>query len=175
MRTQAKMYDLQYDPKWADIMTYASPSDGSPVGMSFLTPTDVHDLHRRREAMNVWSGIHHGFLGRSPDYMNTAIMAFYTAADVLNEASPQYADNLRNYYAYCRDNDITLSHAFIQPHASKISGQLDSTEDSIAAKIVESVFQLRLRHPVGNSRYFIVIDPNVAIFNYFIWGNNIPN
>lgn len=137
MQTQAKLYDLQSDPHLIDTMTYASPADGKPVGMSFLPPTSVDDLRRRREAMNIWSGTHHGFLGRSPDYMNTAIMAFYTGADILEEVSPQYAENLRNYYAYCRDNDITLSHAFIQPHASKISGQLDATEDAIAAKVVD--------------------------------------
>ncbi|MFC9709848.1 4-hydroxyphenylacetate 3-hydroxylase family protein [Paenibacillus sp. NPDC056933] len=137
MKTQAKLYDLQNDPQWMDTMTYSSPTDGKPVGMSFLPPTSVDDLRRRREAMSVWSGMHHGFLGRSPDYMNTAIMAFYTGADILAELSPQYVENLKNYYAYCRDNDITLSHAFIQPHASKISGQLDTTEDAIAAKVVE--------------------------------------
>ena len=32
---------------------------------------------------------------------------------------------------------ILPSHAFIQPHASKISGQIDATEDAIAAKVVE--------------------------------------
>ncbi|WP_338539978.1 4-hydroxyphenylacetate 3-hydroxylase family protein [Paenibacillus tundrae] len=137
MDTQAKMYDMQHDPLLAAKMTYASPVDGKPVGLSFLPPKSVDDLERRRISMNLWSNMHHGFLGRSPDYMNTAIMAFYTAADLLNDLSPQYAENLKNYYAYCRDNDITLSHAFIQPHASKISGQIDATEDAIAAKIVD--------------------------------------
>lgn len=137
METQAQLYDMQSDPLLAGKMTYESPVDGKPVGLSFLPPTTVDDLRKRREAMSVWSNAHHGFLGRSPDYMNTAIMSFYTAANLLNELSPQYAENLRNYYAFCRDNDITLSHAFIQPHASKISGQMDATEDAIAAKVVE--------------------------------------
>ncbi|MEI2280227.1 4-hydroxyphenylacetate 3-hydroxylase family protein [Paenibacillus polysaccharolyticus] len=137
MKTQMNMYDLQYDPQLTELMTYPSPTDGKPVGMSFLPPTSVNDLRKRREAMTIWAQTHHGFLGRSPDYMNTAMMAFFTAADLLNDLSPQYAENLRNYYAYCRDHDITLSHAFIQPHASKISGQMDATEDAIAAKVVD--------------------------------------
>lgn len=87
--------------------------------------------------IELWSNRHHGFLGRSPDYMNTAIMSLFTAADILEDLHPKYAENLRKYYAYCRDHDITLSHAFIQPQASKISGQVDATEDSIAAKVVE--------------------------------------
>jgi 4-hydroxyphenylacetate 3-monooxygenase len=64
-------------------------------------------------------------------------MSLFTAADILEEHHPQYADNLRKYYAYCRDHDITLSHAFIQPYASNLSGQIDEAEEAIAAKVVE--------------------------------------
>ena len=64
-------------------------------------------------------------------------MSLYTAADILEEHNPKYADNLRAYYRYCRDHDITLSHAFIQPYACKMSGQQDAAEDTIAAKVVE--------------------------------------
>lgn len=88
METQKYMYDLQSDPQFAETMTYASPADGKPVGISFLPPTSADDLRKRREGMNIWANVHHGFLGRSPDYMNTAIMAFYTGADLLNELSP---------------------------------------------------------------------------------------
>ena len=75
-------------------------------------------------------------LGRSPDYMNTAIMSLYSAADILEEHHPKYAENLRNYYKYCRDHDITLSHAFIQPYACKCPVSRIA-EDAIAAKVVE--------------------------------------
>lgn len=137
IKTQAEMYNMQCDERYLAEMTYPSPDTGEPVGLSFLPPKNAEDLHRRRRMMELWSSSHHGFLGRSPDYMNTAIMALFTAADILEDLHPKYAENLRKYYAYCRDHDITLSHAFIQPQASKISGQIDATEDSIAAKVVE--------------------------------------
>lgn len=137
MQTQADLYDMQCDEQYVKQMTYPSPDTGELVGLSFLPPKTKQDLERRRIMMELWSTRHHGFLGRSPDYMNTAIMSLYTAADILEEHNPYYARNLRNYYAYCRDHDITLSHAFIQPYASKVSGHVDSTEDSIAAKVIE--------------------------------------
>lgn len=137
IQTQAALYDMQCDERYAAQMTYLSPDSGEPVGLSFLPPRNAEDLQRRRKMMELWSNSHHGFLGRCPDYMNTAIMSLYTAADILEDLNPKYADNLRHYYTYCRDHDITLSHAFIQPQASKISGQMDDTEDSIAAKVVE--------------------------------------
>ncbi|WP_054955113.1 4-hydroxyphenylacetate 3-hydroxylase family protein [Paenibacillus dakarensis] len=137
MQTQAALYDMQWDKRFINLMTYTSPDTGDPVGLSYLPPANAADLVKRRNMMELWSKQHHGFLGRSPDYMNTAIMSLYTAADLLEEHNPLYADNLRKYYAYCRENDITLSHAFIQPYASNLSGQIDSTEESIAAKVVE--------------------------------------
>ncbi|MBR2563302.1 MAG: 4-hydroxyphenylacetate 3-monooxygenase, oxygenase component [Paenibacillus sp.] len=186
MKTQMNMYDLQFDPEVTDRMLYASPADGKPVGMSFLPPTHANDLRRRREAMTIWAQTHHGFLGRSPDYMNTAIMAFYTAADLLNELSPQYADNLKNYYAYCRDNDITLSHAFIQPYASKLSGQLDTTEDAIAAKVVDRTDEgliingafMMATQAATSDEIFVYPSPSPAPFddeNPFSFSFAVPN
>lgn len=136
IRTQAAMYDKQCDDRLRDIMTYASPSTGEPVGLSYLPPTNPDDLIRRRKMSEIWANQHHGFLGRSPDYMNTALMSFYTASPVLEEISPEHARNLRAYYEYCRENDITLSHAFVQPMASKMSGPADSKE-SFVAKVIE--------------------------------------
>ncbi|MCM3133190.1 MULTISPECIES: 4-hydroxyphenylacetate 3-hydroxylase N-terminal domain-containing protein [Paenibacillus] len=186
MKTQMNMYDLQYDPQLTELMTYPSPTDGKPVGMSFLPPTSVNDLRKRREAMTIWAQTHHGFLGRSPDYMNTAMMAFFTAADLLNDLSPQYAENLRNYYAYCRDHDITLSHAFIQPHASKISGQMDATEDAIAAKVVDRTDEgliingafMMATQAATSDEIFVYPSPSPAPFddeNPFAFSFAVPN
>ncbi|MCP1133178.1 4-hydroxyphenylacetate 3-monooxygenase, oxygenase component [Paenibacillus polysaccharolyticus] len=186
MKTQMNMYDLQYDPHLTELMTYPSPTDGKPVGMSFLPPTSVNDLRKRREAMTIWAQTHHGFLGRSPDYMNTAMMAFFTAADLLNDLSPQYAENLRNYYAYCRDHDITLSHAFIQPHASKISGQMDATEDAIAAKVVDRTDEgliingafMMATQAATSDEIFVYPSPSPAPFddeNPFAFSFAVPN
>lgn len=137
IQTQADLYDMQCDARYIEQLTYPSPDSGERVGLSFLPPKNAEDLQKRRIMMELWARRHHGFLGRSPDYMNTAIMSLYSAADILEEHHPKYAENLRNYYKYCRDHDITLSHAFIQPYACKMSGQQDAAEDAIAAKVVE--------------------------------------
>ncbi|MGI8554645.1 MAG: 4-hydroxyphenylacetate 3-hydroxylase N-terminal domain-containing protein, partial [Dehalococcoidia bacterium] len=38
VRSLARLYDLQHDPEYAELLTYPSPSSGQPVGLSFLTP-----------------------------------------------------------------------------------------------------------------------------------------
>jgi 4-hydroxyphenylacetate 3-monooxygenase len=35
-RTVAELYDMQHDPALAGRMTFASPSSGAPVGLSFI-------------------------------------------------------------------------------------------------------------------------------------------
>lgn len=81
--TQASMYDLQYAEESKAAMLYSSSLTGDPVGLSFKQPTSKKDLALRRQMMQTWASIHHGFLGRAPDYMNTAIMAFSSAAGLL--------------------------------------------------------------------------------------------
>ncbi|MGN7357253.1 4-hydroxyphenylacetate 3-monooxygenase, oxygenase component [Paenibacillus sp. SAF-054] len=138
MAAQAELYDMQHDSGLKERMTYASPATGDPVGMSFLQPRTKEDLEKRRRMSMLWGEKHHGLLGRSPDYMNTGLMAFYAAAELLEESDPRFAENLRKYYEYCRDNDITLSHAFVQPHASRFDELLeDGSIESCAARIVE--------------------------------------
>ncbi|MEY9095989.1 4-hydroxyphenylacetate 3-monooxygenase, oxygenase component [Paenibacillus sp. RC84] len=137
MATQASMYDMQHAEEWQAKMTYASPSTGDPVGLSFLQPKTKKDLALRRQMMQAWASVHHGFLGRAPDYMNTAIMAFGAAAGLIEKENPEYGDNLRRYYEYCRENDVTLSHVFIQPKAARMSTFLRTFEEHAAARVVE--------------------------------------
>lgn len=138
MKTQAALYDLQHQEKLKPVMSYESPDTGQPVGMSFLRPKTREDLITRRTMMEIWANVHHGFLGRAPDYMNTAMMSFYSAADVLNEHHPQFAENLKQYYAYCRDHDITLSHVFIQPQISRYGDTLTFLgEEAVTTRILE--------------------------------------
>lgn len=137
IQTQADLYDMQCDEQYINRMTYTSPLTGDPVGLSFLPPENGEDLVRRRVMIELWARQHHGFLGRSPDYMNTVMMSLFTAANILEKGNPEYTHNLKNYYEYCRDNDITLSHAFVQPFASKCSAEIDEADETIAAKVIE--------------------------------------
>ncbi|WP_028545484.1 4-hydroxyphenylacetate 3-monooxygenase, oxygenase component [Paenibacillus taiwanensis] len=137
MATQAAMYDMQHDSESQSAMVYSSPVTGHPVGLSYKQPKTKKDLVLRRQMMQSWANCHHGFLGRSPDYMNTAIMAFSAAAGVLKEKYPQYAANLKRYYEYCQENDITLSHVFIQPRAGRVTTFLRTFEEPETARVVE--------------------------------------
>src|SRR5580692_11524986 len=77
----ADLYDMQHDPAYRDVLTYPSPTTGAPVATSFLTPKTAEDLVKRRQAAKLWADRSLGMLGRTGDYLNSALMALATAAD----------------------------------------------------------------------------------------------
>lgn len=137
MKSQAALYDMQFEKDKADFMTYSSPANGDRVGTSFLQPRTKEDLEKRRLMIQQWARYSGGMMGRSPDYLNAAIMAFGSAANMFGGQNPMYAENMRNYYEYCRDNDITLTHTLIQPQVNRALHASQLPDPSIAARIVE--------------------------------------
>ncbi|MHB1907696.1 MAG: 4-hydroxyphenylacetate 3-monooxygenase, oxygenase component [Nitrososphaerales archaeon] len=133
----AHLYDMQHDPKLADEMTYVSPSSGDRVGLSFLQPKSIADLEKRRVMMKRWADYSGGMLGRTPDYLNSDLMAIASASDFFNTGERKYGDNLRKYYEYVRENDLCLTHTLIHPQANRAVGPGKQSDPFLAARIVE--------------------------------------
>ena len=81
VRSYAELYDMQHDPAFRDILTYPSPLTGEPVATSFLQPRTPEDLVKRRQAFKLWADRSLGMLGRTGDYLNSALMALASAQD----------------------------------------------------------------------------------------------
>lgn len=113
----AHLYDMQHDPRYADVLTRPGP-DG-PVGASFVPARSHADLIARRKAYQVWSEATLGLMGRSPDFLNTTIMAFAEEPAVFERMGPRYAENVQRYFEYVRDNDLFLTHALITPQTDR--------------------------------------------------------
>ncbi|MFZ1094835.1 MAG: 4-hydroxyphenylacetate 3-hydroxylase N-terminal domain-containing protein, partial [Xanthobacteraceae bacterium] len=69
----AALYDCQVDDELRAKMTYRPDDADDEAGLSFIVPRTPDDLVRRREAMRVWADATFGFMGRSPDYLNTLL------------------------------------------------------------------------------------------------------
>ncbi|SFF90498.1 4-hydroxyphenylacetate 3-monooxygenase, oxygenase component [Blastococcus tunisiensis] len=113
----AHLYDMQRDPELGPVLTRPGP-DG-PIGIAFVPPRSYEDLVARREAFRVWSEATLGLMGRSPDFLNTTLMAFAEEPAVFEELGPQYARNVQAYFEYVRDNDLFLTHALITPQTDR--------------------------------------------------------
>lgn len=123
----ARLYDAQVDPATRDKLTYVVPETGERAGMAFMPAKTSADLTRRREAYYLWASMNFGLMGRSPDFLNSSLLAFAEAREVFGRGGQKYADNIVKYYEYIRDNDLFLSHALITP-------QNDRTKSSAEQK-----------------------------------------
>ena len=118
-RTLASLYDLQHHPDIGPAMTYQSPSTGDPVGLSFIIPKTHADLDRRREMMRHWSRVSCGMMGRTPDFLNVAVMSMAAASEFCGQNRPEFRQNIENYYEYIRENDLTLTHTLVNLQRSR--------------------------------------------------------
>src|SRR3984893_7559767 len=136
-RAIASLYDMQCDPQLRDEMTYVSPTTGDRVGLSFIIPRTREDLEKRRVMMLNWARTTCGMMGRSPDFMNVTYAAWAGAADYFTQGlgRPEFADNMRNYYEYIRENDLTLTHSLINLQRSRTVSGVFNLEEGTALQV----------------------------------------
>lgn len=115
----AMLYDLQTSSEHREAMTCRDAGGAEPYGAAFLTPRSQADLVKRRLAMKVWAEASFGMLGRSPDFLNTTLMAWNDSAEFFGQRGARFADNVRNYYKYCRERDLFATHAIVNPQTDR--------------------------------------------------------
>ena len=133
----AHLYDMQHDPAYAGILTYPSPSSGKPVGTAFMAPRSHADLVKRRKAFQLWAEATFGLMGRSPDFMNTVLLAFSEAKEVFARGGQRFADNLVKYYEHVRENDLFLSHALISPQTDRSKSSAQQADPHLHMGVVK--------------------------------------
>lgn len=137
LQTKASLYDLQHDPKIKDEMTFTSPLSGEPVGLSYLQPKTKEDLKKRRKMIEHWARRTNGIIGRSPDYLNSVLMSFASSASLLEGKENCFPKNLQSFFELARENDLSLTHAFISPQVNRSPYYIEDPEEPIGAKIIE--------------------------------------
>lgn len=118
----ARVYDLQNSDEYRDQMTYVEPETGVRTSLSWLLPTNHEDSARRRRNSQLWNLLTWGQLGRSPDILAPYIANMVPRKDQFSAFKNPHCDfgeNVVNYYKYCRDNDLFLTHALGDPQVDR--------------------------------------------------------
>ncbi|WP_042456543.1 4-hydroxyphenylacetate 3-monooxygenase, oxygenase component [Neobacillus dielmonensis] len=136
IQTKASLYDLQKNPQFQDEMTYDSPESANPIGLSYLQPRTKEDILKRRKMMEIWARHTHGLLGRSPDYMNSALMAFASSRGFLKDKKHCFPENIEALYKRARENDLSFTHTFVNPQVNRSQYYFENSKEPIAAKMV---------------------------------------
>jgi 4-hydroxyphenylacetate 3-monooxygenase oxygenase component len=133
----ARLYDCQTDAELRSTMTYLPDDGDEPAGVSFIIPRTHADLVHRRKAMKVWADATFGTMGRSPDFLNTVLASFADAPEVFADCGAKFADNVRRYYRYCRDNDLFLTHTLVNPPVDRSKSASQQADEYAYLGIVE--------------------------------------
>jgi 4-hydroxyphenylacetate 3-monooxygenase len=119
VRSYAALFDLQHAPESRNILTYPSPSTNDPVATSFLIPRTREDLAKRGQACKLTADASFGMLGRTGDYLNSALMALASAKSWFAQTDGTFADNITRYYEQVREQDLLCTHTLIPPQANR--------------------------------------------------------
>jgi anthranilate 3-monooxygenase (FAD)/4-hydroxyphenylacetate 3-monooxygenase len=137
IRQLAGLYDLQHDPAHADDLTYASPSTGDAVPTAFLMPRRAEDLRKRGRAFGAAAEATLGMIGRSPDFLNTTVMALAESCEHFARAGERFRDNVVAYYEHVRENDLFLTHALITPQIDRSRSSSEQADALLHLGVVD--------------------------------------
>ena len=137
-RTLASVYDLQHDPETRALMSFESPVSGESTSLSYMIPRSVEDLVRRRGAFEVTARASFGMLGRTPDYVNTCIVAARQAAEAYGENDGRFRQNIIDYYEYVSENDLCLTHGFGHPQSNRSADVSELADPYLALGVVKT-------------------------------------
>ena len=118
--TIAAMFDMKADPANRDVMAFEE--NGSWYSSYFLRATGQADLQKRTDAHLKISAMTHGLIGRSYDHVSSFVTGMAMNPDVLDrddEGKHGFGQNLVNYYAHMRENDIYAAYAVLPPQAAR--------------------------------------------------------
>lgn len=129
--THADLFDLQHDPEHRETLTYESPLSGDRVSVFYKRPESVEDLVDRRRATRLWHERTGGDAARLNDFLATGVTALAMSHDLFDAEGHQRGENVVRYYEYCRENDLCLTHALIDPQIDRSKGSSFRTEDDV--------------------------------------------
>ena len=165
----ARIYDLQHTPEYRDEMTFVSPATGGRCSVSWLAPRSMEDLKAKRRNSEIWTRQSWGQLGRGPDIMAPYIIGLYNSRQAFSDIKNPHCDfgeNVANYYHYCMENDLFLTHALGDPQVDRSqqpqNEQRSDREEELALHVVQETNegiivtgakQLATAAPITNETY----------------------
>jgi aromatic ring hydroxylase len=111
----AAVYDLQHDPAYHDLVTMPSPDSGQPVSLAYLLPQSVEDLTRQRRMYEFLVRRAGGVAARLPQHLATVVSGLYDVRNLLGTADPAFTGHVADYFAYCREHDLSIATIFSAP------------------------------------------------------------
>jgi 4-hydroxyphenylacetate 3-monooxygenase len=130
--TFARMYDLAHDPEYEQALTFVDEATGDRINGAWIEPRTREAIEWRRGLTELIARQTGGLFGRQPDYVALFYLGMLDIRRDFSQGEQRFEKNIADYWQFCRDNDLALSHGFIDP-------QLDPgipVQDSALLKVV---------------------------------------
>ncbi|MFC4651658.1 4-hydroxyphenylacetate 3-hydroxylase N-terminal domain-containing protein [Lactococcus nasutitermitis] len=126
-----KVKDMAAEPVFSKTLSYIQKYyDLNASDTMFLPPKTHEDLVKKREIYEKVSRESYGFLGRTPDFINTGIAILDAYADVLGaDERTNYAQNAKNWAKRVKSEDLFISHAIQNPQVDRSKGLTELLSD----------------------------------------------
>ena len=130
------LYDFQARRENIELMTFIPDGSNRRVNRAWQMPRNYEEMVLRRKALQAWSAVSYGFLGRSPDHLASALVGQRMGIEVFRKHSPERAKALIDYFDYASKNDIFLTYVIINPQAERAK-DWGEQQDELVARIVD--------------------------------------
>lgn len=135
VKSLAALYDHQWEHQETSL--FDSPATNDPVSITFKIPKTRQELTQIGDAMHHRAEFTQGMMGRMPDYLNRAIAGYAGSADFLTVQNADFAQNMKAYHTYLRENDLSLTHTLINPQINRSLSMAKQKDPFLAARIKE--------------------------------------
>jgi aromatic ring hydroxylase len=155
IRELAGLYDLQHHPQIGPEITWRPPDSDRAFPCSLLMARDWPEMERRVRGERIRADAVNGMMGRLPDFVNAFVTDFAAAKSLFGRNHPDFGRNVAAYYELCRERDLCLTHALVDPQVDRTRGveaqeALRIVGESDAGLIVSGARMLATLAPVAD-------------------------
>jgi 4-hydroxyphenylacetate 3-monooxygenase len=145
VKSAAALYDFQAQPENIELLTFKPEGSSKRVNRAWQMPKSYEEMVLRRKALQSWSRVHYGFMGRSPDHVASALVGQRMGIDVFRKHSPDRAKALSDYVDYATRNDLFLTYVIINPQAERAKDWGQQADDLVARIVDEDKEGITIR------------------------------
>src|SRR3569832_2052581 len=135
VQSAGALYDFQARPENLELMTFKPEGSDKRVNRAWQMPRSYAEMVERRKALQAWTRVHYGFMGRSPDHVASALVGQRMGIDIFKRHSADRARAFMDYFDYATRNDVFLTYVIINPQAER-SKDWGQQVDALVARIV---------------------------------------
>ncbi len=112
---------------------------GNAIAASLSIPESVTDLQSKRRHYKEIADLSFGMLGRTPDFMNAAIMSWAVHSEFLGDSSAtSYSQNMKDYYRLCCERNLFVAHGAINPKIDRNASLGSSEHPFCGVKVIHT-------------------------------------